>query len=187
MEITGYIEKVLDVDPTAVLIYLKDMAIAIASDPDDLGTSQIVDALHTFTLRFTQEIDQKRFANGDQSFDVDAYGPGVRGIELECTFAKTADTVGTGSESDAWMSDQSVNRYVELKFISTVEAQTGIFYGWTIQMPMRYYTREEGDIGGNTTVVLTGHAFFDPTEFDGVFTSSVVNTLTLDELGEGTS
>jgi hypothetical protein len=52
---------------------------------------------------------------------------------------------------------------------------------------MRYYTREEGDIGGNTTVVLTGHAFFDPTDFGGVLTSDVVNTLELDDLGEGTS
>jgi len=178
----------LSVDPSAVLVYLKDGAIAIASDPDDLGTSQIVDALHNFTLRFSQEIDQKRFANGEQTFDISAYGPGARSIELECTFAKTADTVGTGSESDAWMSDQAVNRYVRLTFLSTVLAQApSTFYGWTLTFPMRYYTREEGDIGGNTTVVLTGHAFFDPTDFDGVLTSSVVNTLELDDLGEGTS
>src|SRR6185436_7530546 len=124
---------------------------------------QILDALHTFTLRFTQTPDQKRFANGDQSFDLDGYGLGERAIELELTFAKTADTVGTGSESDHWMSEEAVNRICQLKFVSPVVAQTpSTFYAWTVTMPMRYYTREEGDVGGNTTVVLTGHAFYDP-------------------------
>ena len=75
-----------------------------------------MDALHTFTLRFDQEMDLKRYANGSQTFDIDAYGPGARTIELEATFAKTADTVGTGSESDAWMSDTAVDRYVRLSF-----------------------------------------------------------------------
>jgi hypothetical protein len=32
-------------------------------------------------------------------------------------------------------------------------------------------------VGGNTVVVLTAHAFYDPNDFNGVFTSTVVNTL----------
>jgi hypothetical protein len=176
----------LVVDPNAALVFLKDCAIYIASDPDDLSTSQIEDALHTFALRFSQELDQKRFANGDQSFDIDAYGRGARTIELECTFAKTDDTVGTGSESDAWMSDAAVTRYVRLVFTSTVVAEEGapdVFYSWAVTMPMRYYTREEGEIGGNTTIVLTGKAFFDPIDFEKVFQSIIVNTLTAEDLG----
>ena len=55
-------------------------------------------------------------------FDVDAYVRTSRLIELECTFAKTDDTVGTGSESDAWISDQSVDRYIRLTFTSTASA-----------------------------------------------------------------
>jgi hypothetical protein len=50
-------------------------------------------------------------------------------------------------------------------------------------MPMRYYTRTEGEIGGNTTVVLTGHAFYDPGLFTGVFDSVIVNTLAETGLG----
>jgi hypothetical protein len=164
------------------IVYLKDCAIYIASTVAGLGAGQVNDALHTFVLRLNQELDEKRFANGSQSFDVDDYGRASRSIELELTFAKTADTVGTGSESDAWMSDSAVNRYVRLTFTSTVEAQGGTPYSWTTTMPLRYYTREEGDIGGNTTVVLTGHAFYDPVDFTGVNDHTVVNTLTATEL-----
>lgn len=169
----------LDLVPNETIVYLKDLAIYIASDPYDLDEagSRVADALHTFTLRFSREIDQKRFANGDQSFDVDAWGTASRLIELECTWAKTADIVGLGSESDAWFSDQSVDRYVRLYAESLTDADTGVPYSWDLSMPMRYYTRTEGDSGGNSTVVLTGKAFYDPASPTGVFTSEVVNTL----------
>jgi hypothetical protein len=173
----------LDVDTTAAIVYLKDGAIYIADTVAGLAAGQISDALHSFTMRFSQEVDEKRWANGDQSFDVDAYGPGARAIEVECTFAKTADTVGIGSESDDWMSDEAVNRYVQFKFISKKFAEGGTPYSWTPTLPMRYYTRTEGEVGQNTVVVLTGHAFYDPDDFNGVFTSSAVTTLAEAELG----
>ena len=165
------------------VVYLKDIGIYIASTEAGLAAGQILDALHTFTLRFTHEPDQKRFANGDQSFDLDAYGAGPITVELEATFAKTDDTVGTGSESDAWMSDQAVDRYVRLASTSTVMAEGATPYSWISAMPMRYYTREEGEINGNTTIVLTGRAFYDPVDFAGYFTSDIVNTLTEEDLG----
>lgn len=173
----------LVVDPNAAMVYLKDGGIYIASSVAGLAAGQVSDALHTFTLRATQEIDLKRFANADQSFDIDGYGPGARTIEIECTFAKTDDTVGTGSESDAWFSDDAVTRYIRLVFTSTVEADTATPYSWTLTMPVRYYTREEGEIGGNTTIVLTGRAFYDPDDLAGIYTADIVNTLTEAELG----
>jgi len=167
----------LDVSVDDKIVYLKDGAIYIASDPYDLASSQISDALHSFVLRFSGDVDQKRYANGTQSFDVQAYARASRLIELECTFAKTADTVGTGSEADAWFSDDAVNRYVRLVFTSTSFAEGAIPYSFVLTMPMRYYTRAEGESGGNTVVVLTGRAFYDPGLFDGVFEATVVNTL----------
>jgi hypothetical protein len=173
----------LSVSTTDAPVYLKDMAIYIASSTATLAANQISDALHTFTLRMSHEIDLKRYANGDQSFDIDAYGPGARVMELELSFAKTADTVGTGSEADAWFSDTAVNRWVRLTFTST-EIITGIIpYSWTLDMPMRYYTRSEGETGGNTMVVLTGHAFYDPTDLGGVLETTVVNSLASATLG----
>ena len=171
----------LTVSTTDVPIYLKDGGIYIASTTGGLGAGQVTGALHTFTLRGSQEIDLKRFADATQSFDVSDYGPGARTLELECTFAKTDDIVGTGSESDAWMSDTAVNRYIRLTFTSTEFAEGATPYSWTFDMPARYYTREEGEIGGNTTVVLTAHAFFDGT--NEVFDSALVNTLTAAQLG----
>lgn len=173
---------VLDVDVNEVMVYLKDCSIFIASDPYDLDTAQILHALHAMTIRFGGDVDQKRYADGTQSFDVQDYARATRSIEVECTFAKTDDIVGLSSESDAWMSDDAVDRYIRFSFVSPTEASVGVPYSWDIRMPMRYYTRAEGESGGNSTVVLTGHAFYDPTQFDGVFTSEAVNTLASAEL-----
>lgn len=172
----------LNPDPNEVMVYLKDGAIFIASNPYDLATSQISDALHAFTLRFGGTLDQKRFANGTQTFDVQGYARAGRTIELECTFAKTDDTVGLGSEADTWFSDDAVDRYVRLYFESPTDAGYGVPYSWDISMPLRYYTRAEGESGGNSTVVLTGHAFFDDVTFGGVFKSIAINTLVAADL-----
>lgn len=175
----------LTVDPNEAIVYLKDMEIRIADSVAGLSSGKIERALHAMVLRGNQEIDQKRYADGDQSFDIDDYGRGMQSIEIECTFAKTADTVGTGSESDAWMSDEAVTRYVQLVFISKVLAQSpSTFYGWTVTLPIRYYTREEGDLNNNTTVVLTGHAFYDPDDAEFAFRSVLVCTVDEEDLGE---
>jgi hypothetical protein len=168
----------LSVVPNETIVYLKDIGIYISSDPYDLGySSQITDALHTFTMRWTREIDQKRFANGDQSFDVDAFATASRTIELECSWAKTADIVGIGSESDAWFSTTAVDRYIRLYAESVDEADTGVPYSWDLTMPMRYYTRTEAESGGNTMVVLTAKAFFDDANSQPVYSGEIVNTL----------
>lgn len=172
----------LAVATSDVMLYLKDGLINIASVFTDLATSQVSDALHAFTLRITNEFDQKRYANGDQDFGIDAYALSSRAIELECRWAKTDDIVGTGSESDAWFSDDPVTRYIQMVFESTAEAATAVPYSWEFTAPMRYYTREEDAEGGNSIVVLTAHAFYDPTEdIEMVFETTVVNTI--DETG----
>ena len=176
----------LSVSTTDPKIYLKDATIAIASNVAGLGAGVVSDALYSFSLRGAGDIDTKRWANGSQNFDADDIGRVSYEIELEATFAKTADIVGTGSETDAWFSDDAVNRMVRLTFTSTTEAQSGTDYSWTVTMPMRYYTRTEGEEGGNTTVVLTGHAFYNPSEI-GLIQSVLVNTLSNNALGEAAS
>jgi hypothetical protein len=167
----------LSVDTDSTPIYLKDGAIYIHSVLGSIATGQISNALHNFVLRITLEFDLKRWANGDQVFDVDEVAITARAIELECTFAKTADTVGTGSESDAWMDDTAQNRYIRLLFTSTRMAEGIVPYSWRVTMPARYYTRTEGEVGGNTVVVLTAHAYNEPDTFQGVIESVLVNTL----------
>lgn len=177
----------LSVDIASVPMYLKDMAIYIASSTAGLGAGQVTDALYNFTLRAEHEIDEKRWANGDQSFDVDELVPGARSIEFEGRFAKTSDIVGVGSEADAWMSDVAVNRWIRLAWTSKEFVGGSTPYSFTVTMPARYYTREEDEEGGNTVVVLTAHAFFDPNDLGHVWESTLVNTLTADQLGEGGS
>lgn len=167
----------LSVATEDAVVYLKDASLFIADDPYDIDAGQVTDALHSFVLRGTQTTDEKRFANGTQNFDLSGLGRGGVNIELEATYAKTSDTVGTGSESDAWLSDLPVNRFIKLAFESTVEAESAVPYSWEFFMPARYYTRTEGNIGGNTTVVLNAHAFVEPDDFGGVFRTNVVNTL----------
>ena len=169
------IPDVPDTDP--VQIYLKDASVFIDSDASDIGSTQVSDSLHKFTLRGTQEIDKKYYVNGTQAFAPQAYGRGRVGIEIDLIYAKTPDTVGVGSESDAWSSNQSVPRFLTVSFESLVEADTAVPYSWLFSMPLRYYTRTEGNIGGNSTVQLTGHAFFEPTVLAYPFYSELVNTL----------
>jgi len=187
--VTGVVPTVgLVIEANPALVYGKDLGIYIADTADELeyGAAQILDALHTFTLRFGGDIGEKRYMNAAQSFDVDAYVRESRTIELECTFAKTADTVGLLSESDHWISDQSVDRYVRLIFTSTSMADTtpDVPYQWDIAFPLRYYTRTEGEVGGNSVIVLTGHAWYDSVDFGGVFRSRAVTTLDEATLGE---
>jgi len=175
----------LSVELDPALVYGKDLAIYIADSVAGLGAGQILDAYHGGEIRLSREVDEKRYANGSQSFDVDAYATATRAIAFRFRFAKTADTVGVGSESDHWTSDTAVTRVGRFTFTSTALAQVSgaIPYSWTITAPFRYYTREEDAIGGNTIIVLEGHAFFDPEDLDGVFDTTVVNTLSDADFG----
>lgn len=173
----------LDVEGNPVLVYLKDMKIYIDDTSGALGGTWIENALHTFSLTISQENDDKRFANGTQTFDVSDRSRVGYAVELACTFAKTDDTVGTGSESDAWFSDDAVDRYIRLDFISPTFVTGSTPYSWQMDLPARYYTRTEADSAGNAVIVLTAHAFYDSGTFDGFFKSTEVCALTAAELG----
>jgi len=177
----------LEVDQNPTLVYLKDMGLYIASTAAGLSGGQVMNALHTFDMTITQENDDKRFANAAQTFDVSDRSRTGLAVELALTLAKTSDTVGTGSESDAWFSDQAVDRYIRLDFTSLVMASGATPYSWQIDQAMRYYTRTEADSAGNAVIVLTAHAFYDGGTFDGFFKSTVKNTLHAADLGSAAS
>jgi hypothetical protein len=177
----------LSVDTNPALVYLKDMGLYIASTQAGLGAGQIMNALHTFAMTITAEHDDKRFANATQSFDVSDRSRTGYAVELALTLAKTDDTVGTGSETDAWFSDDAVDRFVRLAFTSTKIISGITPYSWIVEMPLRYYTREEGESSGNAVIVLTGHAWYDPDDFAGFFSSVVKNSLHAADLGSAAS
>ena len=175
----------VDTDPTPV--YIKDATIYIDTTPSGIGGTPISNALHNFVLTINGPLDQKRFANGTQSFGADDVARVSYDITIALQFAKTADTVGTGSEADAWFSDTTVARYLKIAFESTRDADTATPYSWDFTMPMRYYTRSDGNIGGNSTVTLEGHAFYEPDTIEDAFATTVVNTLLTHELGANPS
>lgn len=168
-----------DTHPTPV--YLKDTSVFMDSDASGIGSTQLSSAVHKFNLALTQEVDEKRYADGTQSFAVEEYGHGPVQVNLALTYAKTADTVGVGSESDAWSSDVAVDRFIRISTESLIEAETGIPYSWEFSMPMRYFQREEGNIGNNAVVILTAEAFLDSI-LNFPFQTTVVNTLAAADL-----
>jgi hypothetical protein len=175
----------LNVEKNPAIVYGKDLSVFIADAVAGLGAGQILDAFHGGEIVFSREVDEKRYANGQQSFAVQDYATASRSIVIRFRFGKTEDTVGLLSESDKWMSDTAVTRVGRFSFTSTAVAQTpSTFYSWLSTFPFRYYTREEDAIGGNTIIVLEGHAFFDADDLDGVFDTTVVNTLAEADLGE---
>ena len=169
----------LTVDDDGVPIYLGDAVLSIDSAFGDIGTTPISDALHSFSMNVSHPIDLKRLANGT-GFDISGYTRTARIIEWTLKFAKTADTVGVGSESDAWFSETAINRFVELEFTSGAFAQTAgspdIPYSLQLRTPMRYYTRTDTEVGGNATIDLVGRSFYS-SDLGYPFKSTVVNTL----------
>jgi len=173
----GSVPSIADLpDRFPTRVYLKDCTVYLDSDGSDVGGTQLSSAVHKFNLALTQEVDEKRYVDGTQSFAVEAYGRGTTRINLAVTYAKTADTVGVGSESDAWSADDPVARYFRFAFESTVEAETAIPYSWEFTMPARYFQREHGEIGNNSVVILTAEAFLDDV-LGYPFETTVVNTL----------
>jgi hypothetical protein len=168
----------LSVDSTPTWVYMAHCELFIDDAYSGIGATKISDALHSMELSITNNFDLKQFANGSNTaFQLRGYGRGEQEIRLSLQFAKTSATVGTGSESDDWMSTSATNRFVELRFTSPDEAQSSVPHSLSIRMPLRYATRTDGEIGGNTTVTLEGDAFYD-SDLGYAIRAVVVNQLT---------
>jgi hypothetical protein len=107
-------------------------------------------------------------------------------VVLALTLAKTSDTVGTGSEADAWYSEDAVARFIRLIFTAVPFVGATTPFSWQISMPAWYYTRDDGESGGNTTVTLTANAYYLPS-YAGFFESIVTCQLRESQLGEPVS
>lgn len=152
----------LTVDNNPIRVFLADCELYIDSTPGNIGTTKISNALLSGSLNITQEVDQKRTANGSNTrFNLSGYARGPRVGTLELQFEPTADIIGTGSEVDDWISDTPVNKYVELRFTSP-EIITGTTpYSWSLRFPLRYRTRTRTTRNNNVTVTLQGRWFYD--------------------------
>lgn len=167
----------LSVDSNPVRMFAADTQLFIDDAFGGIGGTQISDAVYAVRFSFTPEIDQKRFMNGSNTrFALAGYGRGPRVIELAVDFAETTQIIGTGSEMDKWFHNTPVNRFVELKTISSSLASAGIPYSNSLRMPLRYTTSEGGTRDNNTIITLTGRAYYD-SDLGYALRASVVNTL----------
>ena len=144
-------------------VFLADGELFIDDTAGGIGTTKISDALTAFSWSVNNTIDQKFAANGSntrfQPFDLPISG---REVTLRLQFHKTAQTVGTGSESDDWMASTPTKRFVELRFTRPAPFITGSTpYSWSLRLPLYYTTREEVDAAGNTQIALTGRVMYD--------------------------
>jgi len=159
------------VTPTAALNVASNLPLLFGADTelyiDDtsgaIGSTKITDALHSATIRIDNEIDVKRFANGSNSrFQVDGYGLSGREIMASFTFAKTDAIIGAlDSEVTDWLNADPVNRYVKVLVQSTQEAETGTPYSWDLRLSGTWRTRDDGELGGNSTVTLEMKGRYD--------------------------
>lgn len=152
----------LTVDSTPSTVDTGDLEFFVDATSGAIGTTKLSDAVHNFELTITNNYDLKSFANGSNTkFQINAIGRGEQEITLAMTFAKSTGVVGTSSETDKWLLATAVTRYIELRFTRNEIITGSTPYSLSIRMPIVWDTRAEGEIGGNTTITLTGHAIYD--------------------------
>jgi hypothetical protein len=165
----------LVVDPAPVFAFGTDTATYMDSVAGSIGITPLVDAIHGMTLRVSNNFDRKRYQNGSNTrFQLSGYGRGARVIELVLTLAKTATTIAEANTLD----DSPVpNRFFKIATTSTELAAAATPYVYERQGAFRLFSRAEGEIGGNTTIVLTYRAYYDAT-LTYAYKARVVNQLT---------
>lgn len=146
------------------LMFGADTKLYINSTAGAIGTTQISDAVHSGRVRITNTIDKKRFANGSNSrFAVAGFGLAEREIEAEFTFAKADAISGFASTSEMrqWLAADPVTRYISMVVESREIAGGSTPYSWTLNLPLTWRTRGDGELSANTTVTLMGRGRYD--------------------------
>lgn len=161
------------VDQSPTFVMGDETDITMDSNYTAIGITPLTDALHAATIRVSNNLDLKRFANGSNGRrKLSGYGRGARTIDLVLTFAKTTETMAERATLD----DEPVpSRYFQVRTISPTLAQAGNPYSYSRRGAFRLFTAEDGEIGGNTTIVLTYRAYYD-SNLGYAYRASVVNT-----------
>jgi hypothetical protein len=148
----------LVIDDTPQWIYGAHTEVYLDTVYTAIGTTKLTDAVHGATVRISNNLDQKRFANGSNTaFQLSGYGRGPREIEVELVLAKTTATVAEFVTLD----DSPVpERFIELRTTSP-ETINGANYSQSIRLPGRLISRSDGELGGNSTVTLTYRGYYD--------------------------
>lgn len=142
-------------------VFGADTAFYLDSNALAIGITPLAAAVRAATLTVNNNLDQKRYADGSNvRFNLQAYGRGAREIELTVTVEKTTATIAEVATLD----DSPVpNRYWKIATSSTELAGTAIPYSSNTFLPMRLFSVEDGEIGGNANWTLTYRGYYDAT------------------------
>lgn len=138
-------------------VFGADTALYIDSTAGGIGSTQITDALRGATITVENTIDQKRYSNGSNSrFQIGGYGLAGRSIRASFVFDKASSIViGSTSEVARWLSADPVARFLKLTATSPqLIPGTATPYSWDLRLAGEWRTRDDGEVGGNSTVVL---------------------------------
>lgn len=138
-----------------------DTVVYLDSVPGSIGITPLAAAVRGVSIRISNNLDQKRFADGSNTrFQLAAYGRGQRDIEVAITVEKTAAVIAEATTLD----DTPVpNRYMKISTTSTELAGTAIPYRNDFLFPLRLKSVADGAIANNTNLTLTYGGFYDST------------------------
>lgn len=149
----------LTVDTSPVPLYCADTKFYINDTSGAIGTTQLVDQIYGATLGVQNNIDVKRWANGNSTrFEVGNYGRGERVLDFMWTFAKATAAI---AEAAKWIAASPTERYAEIHTTSLVEAQTAVPHQLIWRIPGYWFTRADLAINTNTAFSLSGQQIVD--------------------------
>lgn len=161
---------------SGVFVFGTDTSFWIDSTSGGIGTTQIVDAVHGMQQTITNTFDQKRFANGSNAvgrFGISGFALTSRTINTEITFAKTTESI---AEVANWFNASAQDRFLEIRNISPSIITGSTPFSFNIKTAGRWYTRTDGEEGGNSTIILGCNSFYDATGLTYAYRGTVVNT-----------
>ena len=164
----------LTVDSSPKFAFGADTTFYLNSVAGAIGATQLTDAVRGATLTVSNNLDQKRYANGSNTrFQLGAFGRGPREIELQLVVEKTTQTI---AEVVSYDDDPVPARYIKISCNSTQLIGVTAKPRFDIYLPMRLMSVEDGEIGGNANWTLTYRGFYDSV-LGYAFRAVVVNTL----------
>lgn len=165
----------LVVDQSPVWVFGADTRFFMDTTTGAIGTTNIDSTVHGATIRVSNNLDLKRFANGNSTrFNLGGYGRGPRVIELVITVAKTAAMIAERATLD---DDPVPSRYFDVVTTSTQFAGSGQPYSYDRRGAFHLFDVSDGEIGSNSTMTLTYHAYYDA-GLGYAYKAATVNALT---------
>lgn len=165
----------VSVDANPIFMFGADTSFYLNTTAGSIGATQLLNAVRGATLTISNNLDEKRYANGSNTrFQLGDYGRGARQIELTLVVEKTTATIAEAITLD---DTPRPNRYIKISANSTENAGSG---GTKAKadffLPCRLYSVTDGEIGGNTNWTFTYRGFYDST-LTYAFKAIVVNSL----------